>query len=51
MSKLAWLKIDEAIFNRGGCVSPDYCGSRWMTLLPVLAGIAGGVYSFFYKES
>ncbi len=53
MSKLAWLnftqKIDETIFNRGDCVSPDYCGARWMTLLPVLAGIAGGVYSFFYN--
>ena len=51
MSKLAWLnftqKIDEFIFNHGCCVSPDYRGARWMTLLPVFAGIGGGVYSFF----
>ena len=54
MSKLAWLnftqKIDEAIFNRGGRVSPDYRGARWMTILPILAGIGGGVYAFFRND-
>lgn len=51
MSKLTWLnftqKIDEFIFNHGGCVSPDYRGARWMTFLPIIAGIGGGSYAFF----